>query len=103
MVCQGRPGRAFRNARLATGLVNSLSHPGGNTTGLTILSPELSAKRLAVLREMVPRNGLRSQRLVFLIRRPSVDRPAQFSGKPDARHRVLPGSRPPTPFSYYRY
>jgi putative ABC transport system substrate-binding protein len=40
---------------LATGLVNSLSRPGGNTTGLTILSPELSAKRLAVLREMAPR------------------------------------------------
>jgi putative ABC transport system substrate-binding protein len=39
----------------ATGLVNSLSRPGGNTTGLTILSPELSAKRLAVLREMAPR------------------------------------------------
>jgi putative ABC transport system substrate-binding protein len=39
---------------LATGLVDSLSRPGGNTTGLTIMSPELSAKRLAVLREMVP-------------------------------------------------
>jgi putative ABC transport system substrate-binding protein len=40
---------------LATGLVDSLSHPGGNTTGLTILSQELSAKRLAVLHEMAPR------------------------------------------------
>jgi putative ABC transport system substrate-binding protein len=28
--------------------------PGGNTTGLTILSPELSAKRLEVLRDIVP-------------------------------------------------
>src|SRR5262245_11750080 len=31
-----------------------LSRPGGNTTGLTILAPELSAKRLEVLQEMVP-------------------------------------------------
>jgi putative ABC transport system substrate-binding protein len=40
---------------LATGLVDSLSRPGGSTTGLTIMSPELSAKRLGVLREMIPK------------------------------------------------
>jgi putative ABC transport system substrate-binding protein len=37
------------------GLITSLSRPGANTTGLTILSPELSAKRLEVLNEIVPR------------------------------------------------
>ena len=31
-----------------------LSRPGGNLTGLTILSPELSAKRLEVLKDIVP-------------------------------------------------
>lgn len=36
------------------GLIRSLSRPGANTTGLTILSPELSAKRLELLNEIVP-------------------------------------------------
>ena len=39
---------------LGAGLIKSLSRPGGNTTGLTILSPELSAKRLQLLKEIVP-------------------------------------------------
>jgi ABC transporter substrate binding protein len=39
---------------LGAGIISSLSRPGGNTTGLTILAPELSAKRLEVLLEMVP-------------------------------------------------
>jgi putative ABC transport system substrate-binding protein len=39
---------------LGARLITSLSRPGGNTTGLTILSPELSAKRLEVLRDIIP-------------------------------------------------
>jgi ABC-type uncharacterized transport system substrate-binding protein len=39
---------------LGAKIVTSLSHPGANTTGLTIMSPELSAKRLELLKEMVP-------------------------------------------------
>jgi len=37
------------------GEVASLAHPGGNTTGQVFLAPELSAKRLELLRELVPR------------------------------------------------
>jgi putative ABC transport system substrate-binding protein len=40
---------------VATGLVDSLAHPGGNITGLTGIGRELSGKRLELLKEMVPR------------------------------------------------
>jgi putative ABC transport system substrate-binding protein len=40
---------------LGAGIVRNLARPGGNTTGLTIFSPELNAKRLDVLRELIPR------------------------------------------------
>jgi putative tryptophan/tyrosine transport system substrate-binding protein len=39
---------------VATGLAASLARPGGNITGLTALSPELSAKRLELLKEVAP-------------------------------------------------
>ena len=37
------------------GLINSLAHPGGNVTGVTDQSSELSAKRLEILKEAVPK------------------------------------------------
>jgi len=36
------------------GLVGSMSHPGGNITGTSTISPELAAKRLELLRELRP-------------------------------------------------
>jgi len=38
---------------VGTGFVASLARPGGNITGLSLLSPELSGKRLALLKEIV--------------------------------------------------
>jgi putative ABC transport system substrate-binding protein len=40
---------------VATGLVESLAHPGGNITGISTLSQDLSGKRLELLKEVVPR------------------------------------------------
>jgi putative ABC transport system substrate-binding protein len=39
---------------VGAGVVTSLSHPDGNATGLSLLATELSAKRLELLREIVP-------------------------------------------------
>jgi len=47
---------------VGTGLVASLARPGGNFTGLSSMSPELSGKRLELLKEVVP--GL--SRVAFL-------------------------------------
>jgi putative ABC transport system substrate-binding protein len=39
---------------VGSGFVASLARPGGNITGLSILAPELSGKRLDLLKEIVP-------------------------------------------------
>ena len=53
---------------VALGLVPSLSRPGGNVTGVTILGVELTAKRLSLLRELTPQ----ATRFVALVNPRSV-------------------------------
>ncbi|MGQ0578650.1 MAG: ABC transporter substrate-binding protein [Betaproteobacteria bacterium] len=40
---------------VGSGLVASLAHPGGNITGLSMMTTDLSAKRLQLLKETIPR------------------------------------------------
>jgi putative tryptophan/tyrosine transport system substrate-binding protein len=53
---------------VASGLVAGLSHPGGNVTGISMVAPELDAKRVTLLRELVP--GL--QRVGVLVNPPTA-------------------------------
>ena len=43
------------HAAVETGLVGSLARPGGNVTGVESLAPELDAKRLELLKAIVPK------------------------------------------------
>ena len=45
----------FDNDPVGNGIVASLARPGGNVTGLSALSPEISGKQLEFLKEMFPK------------------------------------------------
>src|SRR5438876_197481 len=55
---------------VGTGLVASLARPGGNVTGLSIQQTDLAAKRLELLREVVP--GLRRLAILANVGGPAV-------------------------------
>ena len=57
---------------VANDLVASLARPGGNATGLSILSADLAGKRLEVLREVVP--GLRRLAILTDVANPFTKR-----------------------------
>ncbi len=48
---------------VGTGLAKSLARPGGNITGTESLAPELDAKRIELIREIVP--GLKTLALLY--------------------------------------
>jgi len=47
----------FSSEPVASGLVNSLARPGGNVTGLSTMQTELDAKRLEMLKEILPKTA----------------------------------------------
>jgi putative tryptophan/tyrosine transport system substrate-binding protein len=66
---------------LASGLIASLARPGGNTTGVSMLNTELDAKRLEILKEIVP-----AGRRFGLMSDPTTKVPAQLQAIADVAH-----------------
>jgi putative ABC transport system substrate-binding protein len=67
---------------VAIGLVASFNRPGGNVTGATLLSAELVAKRLGILRDLLP--SVRKIAILVNPTRPGVDAqkvPVQEAGQ----------------------
>jgi len=69
---------------VGSGLVASLARPGGNVTGLSVLSTDLAGKRLDLLRELVP--GLRRVAIMGNVGNPVI---TQELGEYQAAARVL--------------
>jgi putative tryptophan/tyrosine transport system substrate-binding protein len=66
------------------GLVTSLSRPGGNVTGVTVMSGTLTAKRLELLRELVPKADV----IACLVNPSSPEAQAQLADIQAAAHTI---------------
>jgi putative ABC transport system substrate-binding protein len=66
---------------VASGLIANLARPGGNTTGVSMLVTELDAKRLAILKELVP-----SGRRFALLGTSATNAPAHVQAIGDVAH-----------------
>lgn len=69
---------------IGSGLVASLSHPGGNVTGLSIQAADIAGKRLEQLREIVP-----TLRRLAIMSDPSYPAAAQEARNIQAAARML--------------
>jgi putative ABC transport system substrate-binding protein len=67
------------------GLVASLPRPGGNATGINFFTAEVTAKRLGVLRELVPA----ARRVAVLVNPANVGRGPSTRGDIESAARVL--------------
>jgi putative tryptophan/tyrosine transport system substrate-binding protein len=73
---------ALTDDPVGSGLVDSLGQPGGNITGLALFAPEMSAKRLELLRDLVPH----LTRVGILWTRQSASHPALLRSTKEAAH-----------------
>jgi len=74
----------FTEDPVAGGLAGSLAHPGENVTGFSIFAPEMSGKRLELLRDLVPR----LTRVGILWTRQSASHPALLREAKEAAHQL---------------
>ena len=72
------------NDAVGSGLVTNLARPGGNVTGTTVMSPDLVAKQLGLLKEVVPKVSL-----VALLRHPDNPASAAYLREAEAAARTL--------------
>jgi putative ABC transport system substrate-binding protein len=66
---------------VASGFVRSLAHPGGNTTGISVLGFELNGKRLEILMQVVP-----SARRIAILADPRSTKPAELNELENGAH-----------------
>jgi putative ABC transport system substrate-binding protein len=69
---------------VAIGLVASLSHPGGNATGVGLFTTELGPKRLGLLRELLPKPSL----IAFVVDPNNASTPLQINEMQEAAKAV---------------
>ena len=77
------------------GLVASMNRPGGNATGISVLTTTLEAKRLELLREVIPSAGI----IALLVTPSNADAQAQSNDIQAVARSVWPqasASRSPT-------
>ena len=74
----------FTDDPIAAGLAVSLGHPGGNVTGISLFAPEMSGKRLELLRDIVPH----LTRVAVLWSRQSATHPALLRAANQAAHQL---------------
>jgi ABC-type uncharacterized transport system substrate-binding protein len=72
------------NDPVGSGLVASLARPGGNVTGLTVMTPDLAGKQFQLLKEVVPKVS----RVAFLTN-PDNPASARFVREAEAAARAL--------------
>jgi putative ABC transport system substrate-binding protein len=65
---------AFSSDLVASGFVRSLAHPGGNTTGISVLGFEVNGKRLEILMQVVP-----SARRIAVLTDPRSTQPEELN------------------------
>jgi len=72
------------NDPVASGVVKTFSHPGGNITGLSLQSPETTAKRLQMLKEIIPS----IRRVAVLVNRRNESMNVWRQALPDAARKL---------------